>query len=141
MRWNKIAVNDLLNFFIVITILVCNTELVWYNETFIYYSNSLGFYAIHFLGKKLFWCYMMYNWDVKIPGKEKKTIVRNTNLVRCLLDCLFCLSKLLLELLPWRLSPPLFSPLFRASPGTLRIATLLFHYPLLYARPMRRVKK
>ena len=24
-RWNKIAVNDLLNFFIIITILVCNT--------------------------------------------------------------------------------------------------------------------
>ena len=27
-----------------------------------------------------------------------------------------------------------------ASLGTLRIATLLFHRPLIYARPMRRVK-
>ena len=163
---------------------------MWYNEKFVYYSNSPGFYAIHFLGKKLFRCYTMYNWGVKIPGKEKKTIiVRNTNLVGCLLDCLFCLSKLLLLLLPWWLSP-LSSPLLRrpracdarllrsggipyifkacekkslcgicpsiwhhshgqrtghrpelyASLGTLRIATLLFHRPLLYARPMRRVK-
>ena len=54
---------------------------MWYNEKFAYYSNSPGFYAIYFLGKKLFLCYMMYNWDVKIPDKEKKTIiVRNTNL-------------------------------------------------------------
>ena len=103
---------------------------MWYNEKFVYYSHSPGFYAIiYFLGKKLFWCYMMYNWDVKIPGKEKKTIiVRNTNPVWCLLNCLFCLSKLLLLLLPWWLSPPLSSPLFRrpraarrASPGTLRL--------------------
>ena len=43
-----------------------------YNEKFVYYSYSPGFYAIYFLGKKLFWCYMMYSWDVKIPGKEKK---------------------------------------------------------------------
>ena len=109
---------------------------MWYNETFVYYSNSPGFYAIYFLGKKLFWWYLMYNWDVKIPGKEKKTIiVRNTNLVWCLLDCLFCLSKLLLLLLPWWLSPsPLSSPLFRrpraarwASPGTLRIARNFTH--------------
>ena len=99
---------------------------MWYNEKFVYHSNSPGFYAISFLGKKLFWCYMMYNWDVKIPGKEKKTIiVRKTNLVGCLLDCLFCLSKLLLLLLPWWLSPPLFRrprAARRASPGTLRIA-------------------
>ena len=32
-------------------------------------------------------------------------------------------------------------PELHASPGTLRIATLLFHCPVLYARPMRRVKK
>ena len=103
---------------------------MWCKEKFVYYSNSPGFYAIYFLRKKLFWCHMIYNWDVKIPGKEKKTImVRNTNLVWCLLDCLFCLSKLLLLLLPWWLSPPLSSPLFRrpraarrASPGTLHIA-------------------
>ena len=101
---------------------------MWYNEKFVYYSNSPGFYEIYFLGKKLFWCYMR-NWDVKIPDKEKKSIiVSNTNLVWCLLDCLFCLSKLLLLLLPWWL-PPLSSPLIRraraarrASPGTLRIA-------------------
>ena len=30
---------------------------------------------------------MRYNWDVEIPGEERKTIiVRNTNLVWCLLD-------------------------------------------------------
>ena len=108
---------------------------MWYNEKFVYYSNSPGFYAIYFLGKKLFWCYTMYNWDVKIAGKEKKTIiVRNTNLVWCLLDCLFRLSKLLLLLLPGWLSP-LSSPLFRrpraarrASPGTLRIALRIARY-------------
>ena len=107
---------------------------MWYNEKFVYYSNSPGFYAIYFLGKKLFWCYTMYNWDVKTPGKEKKTIiVRNTNLVWCLLDCLFCLSKLLLLLLPGWLFP-LSSLLFhrpraacRASPGTLRIARYFTH--------------
>ena len=32
-------------------------------------------------------------------------------------------------------------PELYASPGTLRIAGLLFYCPLLYARPMRRVKK
>ena len=32
-------------------------------------------------------------------------------------------------------------PELYASPGILRIATILFRCPLLYARPMRRVKK
>ena len=163
---------------------------MWCKEKFVYYSNSPGFYAIYFLRKKLFWCYMIYNCDVKIPGKEKKTImVRNTNLVWCLLDCLFCLSKLLLLLLPWWLPPPPLLPTLPPTTGStpgiarnfthrflwcqiegqipqrdffshalniygippflgslasqiaLRIATLLFHCPLLYARPMRRMKK
>ena len=102
---------------------------MWYNETFVYYSNSPGFYAIYFLGTKLFWCYMMYNWDVKIPGKEKKTIiVRNTNLVRCLLDCLFCLSKLLLLLLPWWLSSPLLPTLPSTTGSTPGIARNFTHH-------------
>ena len=92
---------------------------MWYNEKFVYYSNSPGFYEIYFLGKKLFWRYMMYNWDVKIPGKEKKTIiVKNTNLVWCLLDCLFFLSKLLLLLLPWLLSPPPLVPTLPSTTGS-----------------------
>ena len=108
---------------------------MWYNEKFVYYSNSPGFYAIYFLGKKLFWCYMMYNWDVKIPGKEKKTIiVRNTNLVWCLLDCLFCLSKLLLLLLPWWLSPPPLLPTLPSTTGsTPGIARNFTHRSELYA--------
>ena len=69
----------------------------------------------------------MYNWGVKIPGKEKKTIVRNTNLVWCLLDCLFCLSKLLLLLLPWWLFPPLRPTLPSTTGSTPGIARNFTH--------------
>ena len=108
-----------------------------YNEKFVYYSNSPEFYAIYFLRKKLFWCYTMYNWDVKIPGKEKKTIIaRNINLVRCLMDCLFCLSKLLLLLLSWRLPPSLLPTLPSATGSTPGIARNFTHrftqsYPII----------
>ena len=107
---------------------------MWYNEKFVYYSNSPRFYAIYFLEKKLFWCYTMYNWDVKIPGKEKKTIiVRNTNLVWCLLDCLLCLSKLLLLLLSWWLCPPLLPTLPSTTGSTPGIARDLTHRSEIYA--------
>ena len=76
--------------------------------------------------------------------QKKNIIVRNTNLVWCLLDCLFCLSKLLLLILPWWLSPPPLLPTLPSTtgstPGIARNFThrySLFHRPLLYARPMR----
>ena len=108
---------------------------MWYKEKFVYYSNTPGFYAIYFLGKNYFDAIRCIIGTSKYLTKKKKTIIiRNTNLFWCLLDCLFCLSKLLLLLLTWWLSPPFFSPLFRrqraarrASPGTLRIARNFTH--------------
>ena len=126
-----------------------------YNEKFVYYSNSPGFYAIYFLRKKLFWCYMVYNWDVKIPGKEKKNYYckeHKFSLMFTALSVLFIRATTttspLVTLLP---STPHSSvdhgqhaghrPELYASLYALPLAKLLFHCPLLHARPMRRVKK
>ena len=95
---------------------------------------------------------MMYNWDVKIPGKEKKNYYCKEHKFSLMFTGLFILFIKATTTTSPLVTPPLSTPLFRrpraarqASPGTLpialRIATLLFHCPLLYARPMRRVKK
>ena len=117
---------------------MCNTWLVWYNEKFVYYSNSPRFYAIYFLGKKLFWCYTMYNWDAKIPGKEKKTIiVRNTNLV-----WLFILFiEATTTTFPLVTLPPPSPPHFSVDHGqhaghrSELYASLLYYFTARYARP------
>ena len=90
----------------------------------------------------------MYNWDVKIPDKEKKNYYCKEHKFSLMLTGLFILFiEATTTTSPLVTLPPLSSPLFRrpraarrASPGTLHIATLLFHRPLLYARPMQRVK-
>ena len=102
---------------------------------------------------------MKYNWDVKIPGKEKRNYYCKEHKFSLMFTGLFILfikaTTTTSTLVTLPLSPPHSSvdhgqhaghrPELYASPGTLRIAlrtaTLLFHCPLLYARPMRRVKK
>ena len=85
---------------------------------------------------------MMYNWDIKIPHKEKKTIiVRNTNLVRCLRDCLFCLYCRWLSCagstraarFPLATPPP--PQAEYSAPGILRIAlrTLPYYFTARYS--------
>ena len=65
----------------------------------------------------------------KYVAKKKKTIiVRNTNLVWCLVDSLFCLSKLLLLVLPWWIPP--FPPHSSVDHGQ-----YAGHRPELYASP------
>ena len=60
-----------------------------------------------FSGKNYFDATWFIIGTSKYLAKKKKTIiVRNKNLVWCLLDWLFCLLKLLLLLLPWWLRPP-----------------------------------
>ena len=99
---------------------------------------------------------MMYNWDVKIPGKEKKNYYCKEHKFSLMFTGLFILfieaittTFPLVTLLPTLPSTTGSTPGIArnfthrselyASLGTLRIATLLFHRPLLYARSMRRV--
>ena len=81
-----------------------------------------------FSGKNYFdatWCIIGTS---KYLAKKKKTIiVRNTNLVWCLLHCLFCLSELLLLPLPWWLSSPLLPTLPSTTGSTPGIARNFTH--------------
>ena len=68
----------------------------------------------------------------KYLAKKKSIIVRNTNLVWWLLDCLFCLSKVLLLLFPWWLSPPLLPTIPSTTGSTPGIArNFTHHYPII----------
>ena len=125
----------------------CNTYLVWYNEKFVYYPNSPKFY-VSFLKKNCFdaiWCIIgTSKYHAKKEKlyycKEHKSSLMFTGLFILFILPLIAVRELMRGLLafPWWPPPP-FRPNIHC-PELYASLYLLFHRPLLYARPMRRVE-